>query len=66
MTLIDISVPIRQAMPIYDRNPGVRLERALSIPRGRRLVEAVTSQPVAKLLHAPTLALKDDVQGRAA
>jgi arylformamidase len=34
MSLIDISVPIRPAMPIYDRNPGVRLERALSIPRG--------------------------------
>jgi arylformamidase len=33
-TLIDISVPIRERMPIYDRNPGVRLERALSIPRG--------------------------------
>jgi arylformamidase len=34
MTLIDISVPIRSRMPIYDRNPGVRLERALSIPAG--------------------------------
>jgi arylformamidase len=34
MTLIDISVPIRPSMPIYDRNPGVRLERALSIPDG--------------------------------
>jgi arylformamidase len=33
-TLTDISVPIRERMPIYDRNPGVRLERALSIPRG--------------------------------
>ena len=34
MTLIDISVPIRAEMPIYDRNPGVQLDRALSIPRG--------------------------------
>jgi arylformamidase len=34
MALIDISVPIRPCMPIYDRNPGVRLERELSIPRG--------------------------------
>jgi arylformamidase len=34
MALIDISVPIRPSMPIYDRNPGVRLERALSIPDG--------------------------------
>jgi len=32
--LIDISVPIRPQMPIYDRNPGVALERVLSIPRG--------------------------------
>ena len=34
MTLIDITVPIRPAMPIYDRNPGVHLDRVLSIPRG--------------------------------
>lgn len=34
MTLIDISVPIRPAMPIYDNNPGVALERMQSIPRG--------------------------------
>ena len=34
MTLIDISVPIRERMPVYDRNPGVRLERELSIPAG--------------------------------
>jgi arylformamidase len=34
MTLIDISVPIRPRMPIYDRNPGVRIERELSIPDG--------------------------------
>jgi arylformamidase len=34
MTLIDISVAIRPDMPIYDRNPGVRLERVLSIPDG--------------------------------
>lgn len=33
-SLIDISVPIRERMPIYDGNPGVRLERALSIRRG--------------------------------
>jgi len=34
MTLIDVSVPIRTRMPIYDRNPGVRLERVLAIPDG--------------------------------
>jgi len=34
MRFIDISVPIRTRMPIYDRNPGVHLERVLSIPRG--------------------------------
>jgi kynurenine formamidase len=34
MTLIDISVPIRSPMPIYDGNPVVRLERVLSIPEG--------------------------------
>jgi len=34
VTLIDITVPIRPAMPIYDRNPGVHLDRVLSIPRG--------------------------------
>ena len=33
-SLIDISVPIRERMPIYDGNPGVALERALSIARG--------------------------------
>jgi arylformamidase len=30
----DISVPIREGMPIYDGNPGVRLERASSIAEG--------------------------------
>ncbi len=34
MELIDISVPIRPRMPIYDGNPGVRLERAQSIADG--------------------------------
>ena len=34
MTLIDISVPIHEGMPVYDKNPGVRLDRALSIDRG--------------------------------
>jgi arylformamidase len=34
VTLIDISVPIHEGMPIYDRNPGVRLERVLSLARG--------------------------------
>jgi arylformamidase len=34
MTLVDVSVAIHPRMPIYDRNPGVRLERVLSIPDG--------------------------------
>lgn len=34
MRLIDVTVPIRDGMPIYDRNPGVRLERARSIANG--------------------------------
>lgn len=34
MTLVDITVPIQARMPIYDGNPGVRLERVLSIPEG--------------------------------
>jgi arylformamidase len=34
MTLIDITVPIRTRMPIYAGNPGVRLQRVLSIPEG--------------------------------
>ena len=34
MTLIDVTVPIRDGMPVYDRNPGVRLERARSIADG--------------------------------
>jgi arylformamidase len=34
MTLIDVSVPIRERMPIYDGNPGVVLERVQSIARG--------------------------------
>jgi arylformamidase len=34
MTLIDISVPIRQRMPIYEGNPGVLLECVQSIADG--------------------------------
>jgi arylformamidase len=34
VALIDISVPIRERMPVYDGNPGVRLERVLSIADG--------------------------------
>lgn len=34
MALIDVSVPIRPGMIIYDGNPGVSLERASSIERG--------------------------------
>jgi len=34
VTLIDISVPIRMTMPIYEGNPGVSLERVLSILDG--------------------------------
>jgi len=34
MTLIDISVPIRSRMPIYDGNPGVELERVQAISCG--------------------------------
>jgi arylformamidase len=34
VTLIDISVPIRTTMPIYEGNPGVALERVLSILEG--------------------------------
>jgi arylformamidase len=32
--LIDVTVPIRDGMPVYDRNPGVHLERASSIADG--------------------------------
>jgi arylformamidase len=32
--LIDVSVPIRDGMPVYDNNPGVHLERARSIAEG--------------------------------
>ena len=32
--LIDVTVPIRNGMPVYDRNPGVHLERARSIADG--------------------------------
>ena len=32
--LIDVTIPIRNGMPVYDRNPGVRLERARSIADG--------------------------------
>lgn len=34
MALIDVSVAIRGRMPIYDRNPGVRLERVQSLAGG--------------------------------
>jgi arylformamidase len=34
VSLIDVTVPIRDGMPVYDRNPGVRLERARSIADG--------------------------------
>jgi arylformamidase len=34
MKLVDVSVPIREGMPIYDDNPGVHLERARSIASG--------------------------------
>jgi arylformamidase len=34
VTLIDISVPIRTTMPIYEGNPGVSLQRVLSILEG--------------------------------
>ena len=34
MSLIDVTVPIRDGMPVYDQNPGVRLERARSIADG--------------------------------
>jgi arylformamidase len=32
--LIDVTVPIREGMPVYDGNPGVHLERAQSIASG--------------------------------
>jgi arylformamidase len=32
--LIDVTVPIRHGMPVYDNNPGVTLERARSIADG--------------------------------
>jgi arylformamidase len=32
--LIDVTLPIREGMPVYDRNPGVHLERARSIADG--------------------------------
>jgi arylformamidase len=34
LELIDITVPVREGMPVYDRNPGVRLELAQSLERG--------------------------------
>jgi arylformamidase len=34
MSLIDVTVPIRNGMPVYDRNPGVHIERARSIADG--------------------------------
>jgi arylformamidase len=34
LSLIDVTIPIRDGMPVYDQNPGVRLERARSIADG--------------------------------
>ena len=34
MKFFDVSVPIRDGMPVYDGNPGVHLERASSIAGG--------------------------------
>jgi arylformamidase len=34
VSLIDVTVPIRPGMPVYDQNPGVHLERARSIANG--------------------------------
>jgi arylformamidase len=34
VTLIDVTIPIRNGMAVYDRNPGVNLERARSIADG--------------------------------
>ena len=34
MKLIDVTVPIRDGMPVYEDNPGVHLERARSIAAG--------------------------------
>ena len=34
MKLIDVTVPIRDGMPVYDQNPGVQLGRASSIADG--------------------------------
>ena len=34
MRLIDVTVPVREGMPVYDGNPGVHLERARSIAAG--------------------------------
>jgi kynurenine formamidase len=35
MTFVDISVPIRPQMPIYDRNPGVLLKTRNGEPWAR-------------------------------
>jgi len=34
MTFIDVTIPIRDGMPVYDRNPPVRLRRARAIADG--------------------------------
>jgi arylformamidase len=34
VSLLDVTIPIRNGMPVYDQNPGVRLERARSIADG--------------------------------
>jgi arylformamidase len=34
VSLIDVTVPIRDGMPVYDRNPGVHLDRTSSIAVG--------------------------------
>lgn len=34
MEIFDVSVPIRESMPVYEGNPGVRIERVQSIDEG--------------------------------
>jgi arylformamidase len=34
MQIVDVSVPIHAGMHVYDRNPGVRIERVLSMDEG--------------------------------
>ena len=37
MTLIDVTVAIHEGMPVYENNPGIRLERARSIAKGDKV-----------------------------